>query len=133
MDDAVGAEDVGGHDVRRAVQLDAAGGADLDAPALNGLGLFAVELDDVGGQDLAGDDVVRQDGGGYANAFAGIALPNDASIALHESFGFTTIGIYRKVGYKQGAWHDVGWWQKSFTHPSNPQDPLKPENKKATP
>jgi L-amino acid N-acyltransferase YncA len=45
-------------------------------------------------------------------AFAGIALPNDASIALHEACGFTPIGIYREVGWKMGGWRDVGWWQR---------------------
>ncbi len=45
-------------------------------------------------------------------AFAGIALPNPASIALHEAFGFETIGIYREVGWKMGGWRDVGWWQR---------------------
>lgn len=49
---------------------------------------------------------------GMHAAFAGIALPNDASIALHEAAGFTPIGTYREVGYKFGAWRDVGWWQK---------------------
>ena len=48
---------------------------------------------------------------GYFRAFAGIALPNDASIALHESVGFEPIGTYQAVGYKFGAWRDVGWWQ----------------------
>ncbi len=48
---------------------------------------------------------------GYRNAYGGIALPNPASVALHERLGFTHIGTYRKVGYKLGAWHDVGWWQ----------------------
>lgn len=48
---------------------------------------------------------------GYANAFAGITLPNDASVAFHEAMGFAPIGIYRNVGFKQGRWHDVGWWQ----------------------
>jgi phosphinothricin acetyltransferase len=47
---------------------------------------------------------------GFVNAYAGIALPNDASVGLHESLGFTPIGTYPHVGYKQGAWHDVGWW-----------------------
>jgi L-amino acid N-acyltransferase YncA len=42
---------------------------------------------------------------------AGIALPNDASVALHESLGFGLTGVYRKIGYKLGRWHDVGWWQ----------------------
>lgn len=49
---------------------------------------------------------------GYANAFAGIALPNDASIALHEALDFALIGVYRSVGYKLGCWWDVGWWQR---------------------
>ena len=48
---------------------------------------------------------------GYYNAYAGIALPNPASVGLHEAVGFQPVGIYRKVGYKMGAWHDVGWWQ----------------------
>ena len=49
---------------------------------------------------------------GYHAAFAGIALPNDASIGLHEAMGFTPIGIYREVGWKMGGWRDVGWWQR---------------------
>jgi phosphinothricin acetyltransferase len=51
---------------------------------------------------------------GYCQAFAGIALPNAASIALHEGMGFERLGVYRDVGFKLGAWHDVGWWQKSL-------------------
>jgi L-amino acid N-acyltransferase YncA len=47
---------------------------------------------------------------GLRNAYAGIALPNEASVRLHESVGFEPIGIYRGVGFKQGAWRDVGWW-----------------------
>ena len=49
---------------------------------------------------------------GYHAAFAGIALPNDASIGLHEAMGFTPVGIYREVGWKLGGWRDVGWWQR---------------------
>lgn len=49
---------------------------------------------------------------GYHAAFAGIALPNQASVGLHEAMGFEPIGIYREVGRKFGAWHDVGWWQR---------------------
>ena len=45
-------------------------------------------------------------------AFAGIALPNDASIGLHEAMGFTPVGIYPEVGCKIGGWRDVGWWQR---------------------
>jgi L-amino acid N-acyltransferase YncA len=49
---------------------------------------------------------------GYYTAFAGISLPNAASVGLHESLGFEPVGVYRKAGFKFGAWHDVGWWQK---------------------
>jgi L-amino acid N-acyltransferase YncA len=51
---------------------------------------------------------------GYANAFAGITLPSPASVGLHEGAGFTPLGVYRRVGYKLGAWHDVGWWQRAL-------------------
>lgn len=48
----------------------------------------------------------------YHAAFAGIALPNEASVGLHEAMGFTHLGTYREVGWKLGAWRDVGWWQR---------------------
>jgi L-amino acid N-acyltransferase YncA len=48
---------------------------------------------------------------GFHAAFAGIALPNPGSVALHESVGFTPVGVYREVGFKFGQFHDVGWWQ----------------------
>ena len=49
---------------------------------------------------------------GFHYAYAGIALPNDSSIALHKACGFTEIGTFREVGYKLDAWHDVSWWQR---------------------
>ena len=48
---------------------------------------------------------------GYYNAYAGITLPNPGSVRLHESVGFRPIGVYHQVGYKMGAWHDVGYWE----------------------
>jgi phosphinothricin acetyltransferase len=54
---------------------------------------------------------------GYHAAFAGIALPNPASVALHEAFGFTHLGTYREVGFKFGRWLDVGWWQRVLLTP----------------
>ena len=51
---------------------------------------------------------------GYWRAFAGIALPNAASVALHESVGFQPVGVYRQVGFKHGRWLDVGWWQRDL-------------------
>lgn len=62
---------------------------------------------------------------GYVQAFAGIALPNDASVALHERVGFAPIGVYRSVGFKHDAWHDVGWWQLTLCDPpTEPHEPL---------
>lgn len=49
---------------------------------------------------------------GYRQAMAGIALPNPASIALHERAGFVPAGVYLAAGWKLGRWHDVGWWQR---------------------
>lgn len=48
---------------------------------------------------------------GFTQAIGVIALPNDGSIRLHESVGFRRAGVYREVGYKQGRWIDVGFWQ----------------------
>lgn len=57
-------------------------------------------------------------------AYAGIVLPNEASVSFHEAMGFTPIGVYRQVGYKLGQWRDVGWWgrqlAKTATPPSEP-------------
>lgn len=49
---------------------------------------------------------------GFVTALAGIALPNDASVGLHRSLGFTDVGVYRDIGHKLGAWHDVLWLQR---------------------
>jgi len=66
---------------------------------------------------------------GYFNAYAGIALPNPASVGLHEAVGFQPVGVYREVGYKLGAWHDVGWWQLALQPKViPPQPPLDLKN-----
>lgn len=59
---------------------------------------------------------------GFRNAYAGITLPNAPSIALHTSFGFTPICVYRGVGYKKGVWHDVAWYERALAprHPAPP-------------
>jgi L-amino acid N-acyltransferase YncA len=51
---------------------------------------------------------------GYFKAYAGITLPNPASIRVHQRLGFSLVGIYKQVGYKAGAWHDVSWWDLSL-------------------
>jgi phosphinothricin acetyltransferase len=61
---------------------------------------------------------------GFCNAFAGVALPNAASVALHESVGFVALGRYRNVGFKLGAWRDSLWLQCALAEPS--ADPAAP-------
>lgn len=65
-------------------------------------------------------------GQGYINAYAGIALPNPASVGLHTALGFEPVGVYRQVGYKLGAWHDVGWWTLRLAAPPRDPDPPQP-------
>jgi L-amino acid N-acyltransferase YncA len=42
---------------------------------------------------------------------AGVAQPNAASDGLHRALGFEEVGVYRRIGWKDGRWHDVRWWQ----------------------
>ena len=62
---------------------------------------------------------------GFHNACAGITLPNEASVALHESFGFRLVGVYREIAWKAGEWRDVGWWQRRL-NPAGDDQPLDP-------
>lgn len=61
---------------------------------------------------------------GFVNAFAGITLPNAASVGLHEALGFEPVGVYRHVGFKMGQWHDVGWWHRQLR--PLPVEPVRP-------
>jgi len=60
---------------------------------------------------------------GFYNVYAGITLPNPASVRLHESLEFQPVGVYRAVGYKLGAWHDVGWWHLALRPHAVPPGP----------
>jgi phosphinothricin acetyltransferase len=61
----------------------------------------------------------------FVNAYAGIALPNPASIALHEAIGMRRIGVYERVGFKHGRWVDVAWYGLRITDPDGvPPDPI---------
>jgi L-amino acid N-acyltransferase YncA len=51
---------------------------------------------------------------GIYEVCAGVTLPNDGSVGLHESLGFRPIGVYRDVAFKFGRWYSVGWWQMSL-------------------
>ncbi len=57
---------------------------------------------------------------------AGITLPNDASVALLERFGFEPVGVFRHIGWKTGAWRDVGWWQVELLAPTDYGQPAEP-------
>jgi len=62
---------------------------------------------------------------GYYNAYGVVTLPNERSVALHESFGFKPIGVFRNAGYKLGAWRDVGWWHLQLREPEViPKEPV---------
>jgi phosphinothricin acetyltransferase len=62
---------------------------------------------------------------GFVNLYAGITLPNEASVGFHEAMGFRKIGVYEKIGFKAGNWHDVGWWTKTLSAPiDHPSAPL---------
>lgn len=52
---------------------------------------------------------------GFHTAIGGIALPNAASVALHEQLGFAKVAHFTAVGFKSGKWVDVGYWQKMLT------------------
>jgi phosphinothricin acetyltransferase len=60
---------------------------------------------------------------GFRRAFAGMTLPNEASAALHRALGFEPAGVYRKVGWKHGAWRDVAWVQKDLLDDEGAPDP----------
>jgi L-amino acid N-acyltransferase YncA len=69
---------------------------------------------------------------GLRTVCAGVTLPNPASVALHEACGFIPVGVYRRIGYKQGQWWDVGWWQLELPAagadpPPEPGSPLRLE------
>jgi len=64
---------------------------------------------------------------GHVRAFAGVALPNAGSVALHEASGYERLGVYEKVGFKAGQWRDVAWFQKSLQPlPDDPRPPKVP-------
>ncbi len=89
------------------------------------------------GRALYAELLARLTAQGYWWACAGITLPNEASVALHEALGFELIGVYRRIGWKAGAWRDVAWYQRALRNPEawsdrpppepTPPDPTAPE------
>lgn len=63
---------------------------------------------------------------GFTTVYAVINLPNDRSVAFHESMGFRYFATYEKVGFKLGQWKNVGWWQLQLNeYAHNPAPPVK--------
>lgn len=79
------------------------------------------------GTALYGELLARLEHAGFCNAYAGIALPNAASVALHRSVGFRHIGTFPAVGRKFGAWHDVAWYHRPLRVGPPPAGPLGPD------
>jgi phosphinothricin acetyltransferase len=68
------------------------------------------------------DLLIRQ---GFTKAYGVVTLPNPASAALHEAAGFRPFAVYKNVGFKNGAWQDVGWWERDLAPPVTPPvDPV---------
>jgi L-amino acid N-acyltransferase YncA len=77
------------------------------------------------GRRLYGELLRRLREQGLQVACAGITLPNEASIGLHRALGFEPVGVYRRIGFKHGAWHDVSWWQLQLA-PEGEDPPREP-------
>ena len=63
---------------------------------------------------------------GFRNAYAGVTLPNEASVRLHAAVGFTPIGVFRGIGYKHGEWHDVAWFERALAPRDAPPPAPRP-------
>jgi phosphinothricin acetyltransferase len=61
-------------------------------------------------EDLLGRLAAR----GYRTAAAGMTLPNEASTGLHAALGFQPVGVFSRIGFKHGRWHDVAWMQREL-------------------
>jgi L-amino acid N-acyltransferase YncA len=63
---------------------------------------------------------------GFIAVFGGITLPNPASVRLHEALGFRPVGTFPHVGFKLGAWHDVGFWRRQLLDETlEPAEPVE--------
>jgi L-amino acid N-acyltransferase YncA len=67
------------------------------------------------------DLLMRQ---GFHSAFAGITLPNEKSVALHEAMGFVHLGTFAEIGFKLGEFRDVSWWRRSLAQGKPQRDPI---------
>jgi phosphinothricin acetyltransferase len=70
----------------------------------------------------------RLRGQGIRTVCAGVTVPNEASVGLHRAMGFEPVGVYRRIGWKAGAWHDVMWLQLELVPATDvaPAEPTAP-------
>jgi phosphinothricin acetyltransferase len=68
-------------------------------------------------------DCIRRQG--YVSALAVIGLPNEASVRLHEGLGFRAIGVLPRMGYKHGAWRDIGVWHLGLREVEGEPQPVE--------
>ena len=61
---------------------------------------------------------------GLRMAIAGVTLPNEASAGLHRALGFRPVGVFRRIGFKHGAWHDVEYLQYPLSPDTGPPTAL---------
>jgi L-amino acid N-acyltransferase YncA len=69
-------------------------------------------------------DILRAQG--FHSVMAGIALPNDPSVRLHEACGFVAVGLVPRAGWKHGRWHEVGFWQKDLVESGTAPGEIRP-------
>lgn len=72
------------------------------------------------GRALYGELLVRLRDAGIRTVCAGVTLPNPASEGLHRSLGFAPVGTYERIGWKDGSWHDVAWYQLRLAEDDGP-------------
>jgi phosphinothricin acetyltransferase len=82
------------------------------------------------GRYLYGELLERVRRRGFQTACAGVTMPNPASVGLHRAMGFEPVGIYRRIGWKAGAWHDVMWLQLELS-PATDVAPPEPRRSDA--
>lgn len=70
-------------------------------------------------------DILKEQG--VVNVIGGMTIPNEASLRLHEHFGFVKVAQLKDAGYKLGQWWDIGYWQLQLRKPDSPKPLSAPQ------